>query len=67
MSNIFENAYFGKSYKTRDQRKSLFLALSKNKYIYYIIDGLMNITISDLNGRVNPEFETDLDIVSEWE
>ena len=37
MDNIFENAYFGKPYKTRDGRKAVYIKCSKNSNIHYLI------------------------------
>ena len=37
MDNIFENAYFGKKYKTRDNRKAVYIKCSKNSNIHYLV------------------------------
>ena len=37
MKNIFENAYFGKIYKTRDNRKALYINCSKKSNIHHLV------------------------------
>lgn len=72
MANIFENAYFGKSYKTRDGRKAIYSYCIKgtpNDH-YLIVDknpsllgGYGDDGIANACGYHNPN----LDIVSEWQ
>lgn len=72
MSNIFENAYFGKQYKTRDDRKAIYSYCIKGKpnEHFLIVDknpsllgGYGDDGISNACGYNNPN----LDIVSECE
>lgn len=63
-TNIFENAYFGKPYKTRDERKAIFMRHSDNTYhIYLAVGGV--IFRYQFDGTYDDE-SRDLDIVSEW-
>ena len=72
MKNIFENAYFGKSYKTREGKRAILIGFSplvvalddinnKGGYPYRVFE----------DGRINddryPTFETKFDLVSEWQ
>ena len=72
MNNIFENAYFGKSYKTREGKRAILIGFNplvvalddisnKGGYYYRVFE----------DGRINddryPTFETKFDIVSEWQ
>lgn len=70
MNNMFENAYFGKAYKTRDGRKAVYnstgskveengdhLFIIENRYSYYHYDNFGRYYHNDIN----------LDIVSEWQ
>lgn len=65
MENIFENAYFGKEYKTRDGRKALFHRNANNRTWYLITE--------DINDRIPYNADGTCvgdschDIVSEWE
>lgn len=71
MKNIFENAYFGKPYKTRDGRKAIYIKDSQYD------DGLVCVVYEDIASihRVmksghywaNSNVETDDDIISEWQ
>lgn len=63
--NIFENAYFGKPYKTRDGRKAIFI----QPYGYWVAiqDEINTHSYFEdghilLDGKEHP-----LDIISEWE
>ena len=70
MKNIFENAYFGKAYKTRSGQKAIYLFSSgcgayciteefKHTIRYYSIDGIpYDFEFSRYRGE---------DIVSEWQ
>ena len=71
MINIFENAYFGKAYKTRDGRKAIYNYCIKGKpnEHYLIVDrnssllgGYDDNGIINVCGYCNPN----LNIVSEW-
>lgn len=72
MANIFENAYFGKSYKTRDGRKAIYSYCIKGKSNehYLIVDGNHSLLggYGD-NGIINAcgYHNSNLDIVSEWQ
>lgn len=63
--NIFKNAYFGKSYKTRDGKKALYLRGNFKHHLYLetggIIDCNQDGTFEGVIGRTE-----NLDIVSEW-
>lgn len=77
MKNIFENAYFGKAYRTRDGRKVIYNYHSSEGYHDIIIDGEgMSYHFTDhTNGILNlptPEeckndvdYSSPIDIVSE--
>lgn len=77
MTNIFENAYFGKAYKTRDGRKSLYLGsfyrLNGEKVVLAVEDSVDNLLYVYPDGWYDPindigdRKENDLDIVSEWQ
>lgn len=70
MNNIFENAYFDKSYKTRDGKKAIYLFSSgcgvycitenfRNKIRYYHFNGIpYDFEFSKYRGE---------DIISEWQ
>lgn len=66
MNNIFENAYFGKPYKTRDGKKAIYLRGNFKHHLYLetggIIDCNQDGTYEGVLGRMEP-----LDIVSEWQ
>lgn len=76
--NIFENAYFGKPYKTRDGRKAIYNYHSIGGYHDIIIDGEgMSYHFADhTNGiirlprpsEIDPDvdYSCPIDIVSEW-
>lgn len=72
MNNIFENAYFGKSYKTKDGRKAVFYnhhngsARARANYVTMILEGQESIYRWYYNG-VAAEHQEHLDIVSEWQ
>lgn len=65
MDNIFENAYFGKPYKTRGGDKALFQykdtcqahLITESEHIDVYLDGIIDSRFFDAN----------LDIISEWE
>lgn len=61
MENIFENAYFGKPYKTRDGRKAVYLGDNT----CWIEGGDTEIGYSR-NGLFVDIQEHGIDIVSEW-
>ena len=66
MDNIFKNAYFGKAYKTRDGRKAIYLQLSFNKHLHFVVveKEIIAECYTDCGSERNGEDE--LDIVSEW-
>lgn len=68
--NIFENACFGKVYKTRDGRKAIFLGVSKSHQSCYEfrIEGYTTNSYFGFDGSylVNHR-ESHCDIVSEWQ
>lgn len=72
MKNIFENAFFGKSYKTRDGRKAIyFCRTERNKWHELIVDGeTLSLPYQDSGLAVGNHLEYpewDEDIVSEWQ
>ena len=76
MHNIFENAYFGKAYKTRDGRKAVLITYNqRNKQSPYVcavscyFDGSIKSVCHNFypNGQLHDNLETVNDIVSEWE
>lgn len=71
MNNIFENAYFGKQYKTRDGYKALFIRHYKDSesddMYYLIVDGAAVTYVYNKYGEIAPNYANKgLDIVSEW-
>lgn len=70
--NIFENAYFGKAYKTRDGKKAVLISLSNFSALLSMeldMSGISSVTIPcGLDGKIRDKFlSSDQDIVSEWE
>lgn len=65
--NIFENAYFGKPYKTRDGKRALFIEQNNDKHFPYsiLIEGKLGCIMYDDTGKYTNDCP-DLDIVSEW-
>lgn len=69
MENVFENAYFGKAYLTRDGRKAIYMGsncdshlavIEGTPYIWeYRDDGTLDENLACSNDRT-------MDIVSEW-
>lgn len=68
MENIFENAYFGKLYKTRDGRRAVYLKFLHNNehHLYVENTGIMDCTQDGLYISMVGRLE-DLDIISEWQ
>lgn len=73
MNNIFEGAYFGKPYKTRDGRKAIYINIGnsvKGKSHYLVIeDNPWGLEPYNACGFIEDEtnFSNDSrDIVSEW-
>lgn len=70
-SNIFENAYFGKPYKTRDDRNAIFIKCATERndvdFKYYCaiedLDGIYEVF--DSQGRCYRDSVCPIDIVSE--
>lgn len=71
MGNIFENAYFGKPYKTRDGRKAIYIGESMvdKGAVQLLHEGLLSIYKVMRNGQfwAIPNIESFNDIVSEWQ
>lgn len=70
MKNIFENAYFGKAYKTRDGRKAILVNWSDRmtKVFLYVKERDMEFygeEMYELDGTTS-KGSTPHDIVSEW-
>lgn len=68
--NIFENAYFGKPYKTRDGRKALYIGeisrdITDNPH-RLVLSVIEDIFVMD-DGRLSYLKEYSYDIVSEWQ
>lgn len=67
MKNIFEKAYFGKVYETRDYRKVIFIHKKRN--CYYLRDEFDYCIEVCCDGRTH-YFDKDIDspddIISEW-
>lgn len=63
---MFENAYFGKAYKTRDGRKALYIQYDNvmDKHCFLPEDDRFTYCFDD--GMVS-ESETCVDIISEWQ
>ena len=60
---MFENAYFGKLYKTRDGRKAIYIQED-----CCIVEGNINTLSYFDDGHYNISLEEcDIDIVSEWQ
>lgn len=82
MKNIFENAYFGKVYKTRDGKKAIFSHTEYSEednetFAYLMIENkgvVSNCSESELNCLLvsldgtwhAKKYESEDDIVSEW-
>ena len=65
--NIFENAYFGKAYKTRDSKKAIYIKnLSDYTYHHQLVLDNGDIEVYDNFGK-RSYGGNGLDIVSEWE
>lgn len=73
MKNMFKNAYFGKAYKTRDNKKALFLGKDDYLPAYLLfVDDCMMLSDYDVNGvplDINnmPCPKSNLCIISEWQ
>lgn len=76
--NIFENAYFGKPYKTRDGRKALLLAIHTGNISPYIEDALIELlidnyplspsfTMCNAIGQCTDDYHPNESIISEWQ
>lgn len=72
MKNIFKNAYFGKIYKTKDGRKTVFynhhngMARLRANYVTMILEGQESIYRWYYDGTA-ADHQEHLDIVSEWD
>lgn len=76
MENIFENAYFGKAYKTRDGSKAIFICKRTDNSVWdlnhpyaCVVEGFGEIWNYFPNGQlyIGEKFITESDIVSEWQ
>lgn len=67
MNNIFENAYFGKAYKTRDGRKMIYLIPCPGGEMHKLLDEDINIEHLHKNGQYAKLYPLPCDIVSEWQ
>lgn len=71
-NKLFENAYFGKPYKTRDSRKAIFYnhhntyAREKANYVTMILEEEECIYRWYYDGKA-ADSQEHLDIISEWE
>lgn len=65
MNNIFENAYFGKQYKTRDGRKALLLQVNNCAVLAVQFDSEAITNDYKLCGKHLHGCDN-LDIISEW-
>lgn len=66
MEKIFENAYFGKAYKTRDGRKAVYWR--KFDFGHRLIDEKLHCSLfAHDDGRVQAGVDNNADIVSEWQ
>lgn len=63
MNNIFENAYFGKAYKTRSGKKAILL---QPKTYHVILEDLTEYSVMK-DGLAYDDMTTSYDIVSEWQ
>lgn len=71
---MFENAYFGKPYKTRNGRKALYITKSSiSVFVYVENSGLscynaegLHRRYADLDDFESQKAYTELDIISEW-
>lgn len=71
MNNIFENAHFGKTYRTRDGRKAIYFCQTEiDKWHELIVEGeTVSLPYRDnglLVGQYPKDPEWPEDIVSEW-
>lgn len=71
MENIFKDAYFGKPYKTRGEKKAIYIHHYKDSeggdMHYLIIDGSVVTYVWGADGKIAPNYNNSgLDIVSEW-
>lgn len=67
MTNIFENAYFGKSYRTRDGRKAIYWKYESLERWHILIMENSLLTAVFSNGQMCSQMECARDIVSEWQ
>lgn len=63
--NIFENAYFGKPYKMRNDKKAIFHRNANNRTWYLICEEIHDRIPYDSNGICRGD--SCYDIISEWE
>lgn len=67
MKNIFENAYFGKPYKTRDGRKALFSRKDGDIFDLETEDSYNPVRLDGSFLYTKEGYESSGDIVSEWQ
>ena len=69
MTNIFKDAYFGKLYKTRDERRAVFVSFNqyRENTAYLLLEGNKSADLLNCDGYYWADHkETKDDIVSEW-
>lgn len=68
MTNIFENAYFGKAYKTRDGRKAIYIGNDTyaKEHILCLEGNFLNYNYYE-NGKCKAYPNDSTDIISEWQ
>ena len=67
MLNIYENAYFGKPYKTRDGRKALFSRKDGDTFDLETEDSYNPVRSDGSFLYTREGYDSDNDIVSEWQ
>lgn len=66
MDNIFENAYFGKAYKTRDGRKAIYAGKLPSTNLHrLLVEDTLDTFNYDEFGSFKPHGDSVFDIVSE--
>lgn len=65
-NNIFDGAYFGKPYRTRDGRKAIYTMMSCDSHWLAIQDTSFTWEYND-NGELVSNIDNAMDIVAEWQ
>lgn len=66
--NMFENAYFGKAYKTRDGRKAIYAGKLPSTTLHrLLVEDTLDTFNYDEFGSFNPHGDSVFDIMSEWQ